>query len=310
MRNGSTVTAYWSKEGVSWTLAGSLTLSMSAEVFVGLVMTSQSDSTLAAATFDGTTVTADQLICTDADSDQNTDPDHDADANPDSDADANSNGRRHGDADRVPNPDGDVFPDSDTEPHADSHAHARARSPACSLGSGGRGSRGDSRHRLQAAGTFTVNGSGLDIGGTSDEFHFVFRPLAGDGQIVARVLSVQDTGGSSKAGVMIREGLAANSPFSAMLVTSANRWMFFVRRLTVGSATSYSSGDASIPRWVKLVRAGNTVTAYASNTGLSWNLGGSVTISMRSDVLVGLVMTSQDNALLEAAVFESVTKTP
>jgi hypothetical protein len=37
------------------------------------------------------------------------------------------------------------------------------------------------------AGTFTVNGSGADIWGSADGFRFVYRPMSGDGEIVARV---------------------------------------------------------------------------------------------------------------------------
>ena len=37
---------------------------------------------------------------------------------------------------------------------------------------------------------FTVNGGGADIGGTADQFYFVYRPLSGDGALVARVESL------------------------------------------------------------------------------------------------------------------------
>jgi hypothetical protein len=44
-----------------------------------------------------------------------------------------------------------------------------------------------------ASGTFTLKGSGADIGGTADAFHYVYQPLTGDGEIVARVASLQNT---------------------------------------------------------------------------------------------------------------------
>ena len=42
-----------------------------------------------------------------------------------------------------------------------------------------------------ASGTFTVDAAGSrHLGHVSDQFHFVYRPLTGDGEIVARVASV------------------------------------------------------------------------------------------------------------------------
>src|SRR5258707_1281011 len=55
-------------------------------------------------------------------------------------------------------------------------------------------------------GVFTLQGT-LDIWGTSDGCHFVWQKLKGDGVIVARVLSIENTQGHAKGGVAIRESL-------------------------------------------------------------------------------------------------------
>ena len=51
-------------------------------------------------------------------------------------------------------------------------------------------------------GTYSVTGAGADIWGTADAFRFVYQPLSGDGQIVARVATVQNTNAWVKAGVI------------------------------------------------------------------------------------------------------------
>ena len=56
-----------------------------------------------------------------------------------------------------------------------------------------------------SGGAFTVAGSGADIWSVSDQFHFVHQVLSGDGQITARVVSVQKTNDYAKVGVMIRQ---------------------------------------------------------------------------------------------------------
>src|SRR5262249_30697985 len=67
-----------------------------------------------------------------------------------------------------------------------------------------------------SAGTFNVSGSGTTLGPPPDQFHLVYQQLSGDGQIVARVVSVQSTSTYAKAGVMIRETLDPRSAYAMM----------------------------------------------------------------------------------------------
>jgi len=62
------------------------------------------------------------------------------------------------------------------------------------------GSTGIAGSASYANGIFTVKGSGADIWGMTDAFHFVYRTLSGNGQLVARVVSVQNTYHWAKAG--------------------------------------------------------------------------------------------------------------
>ena len=57
--------------------------------------------------------------------------------------------------------------------------------------------------------TFTVNGGGKDIWGSTDQFQFVYQPMTGDTQIVAYIASFQSPVPYSKAGVMISRPSAA-----------------------------------------------------------------------------------------------------
>src|SRR5256885_14839454 len=51
-------------------------------------------------------------------------------------------------------------------------------------------------------GGFTVRGSGADIWGTADEFHYVYFSLTGDMEVVGRVTGVDLTDGLAQARVM------------------------------------------------------------------------------------------------------------
>ncbi len=157
---------------------------------------------------------------------------------------------------------------------------------------------------------FTVNGAGIDIWGTSDQFHYVYQPMSNNNMtIIARVISLQNTDPWAKGGVMIRETLAANSRHAMMAVTSANGAVFQRRLATGGASTTTSGLPVAAPYWVKLVRQGTTFTGYASPDGVTWTLIGSDTITMATSVFVGLPVTSHSNPAIGTDTFDSVTVT-
>src|SRR5262249_291006 len=57
----------------------------------------------------------------------------------------------------------------------------------------------------------SITAGGTDIGGTKDEFRYVYRALNGDGALILRVTSIGPTNTSAKAGIMIRETLDGGS---------------------------------------------------------------------------------------------------
>jgi phosphatidylserine/phosphatidylglycerophosphate/cardiolipin synthase-like enzyme len=158
-----------------------------------------------------------------------------------------------------------------------------------------------------SGGTFTVRGSGEDVWGGVDAFHFVYRTLSGDGAITARVTAVNGTEAWTKVGVMIRGTASAQSAHAFMLVSSA-RGVAFQRRAADGALSSSTTGGAgAAPRWVRLTRTGNSVSAFVSSDGVNWSLVGSDTIALPANALVGLAVTSHDSSQLATGTFDSVT---
>jgi phosphatidylserine/phosphatidylglycerophosphate/cardiolipin synthase-like enzyme/regulation of enolase protein 1 (concanavalin A-like superfamily) len=156
-------------------------------------------------------------------------------------------------------------------------------------------------------GVYTVNASGADVWGSADAFHYVAQQLTGDGSIVAHVSSVTNTNAWTKAGVMFRDSLAANSAHGFMLVSAGNGSSFQRRKTTGGTSVSTSDATAAPPRWVRLVRSGNILTGFQSSNGTTWTQVGTDTISLSSTVYVGLAVTSHNNSALATAAFDSVT---
>jgi len=79
--------------------------------------------------------------------------------------------------------------------------------------------------------------------GTADQFQFVYRTASGDVDIRARVGSVEAVQAWSKAGVMVRESLAANAAMGMMFI-SASSGSAFHQRLTTGAARTSTTGTA------------------------------------------------------------------
>jgi hypothetical protein len=112
---------------------------------------------------------------------------------------------------------------------------------------------------------------------------------------------------------MIRETTNANSKF-AMVCQRPNNEITFEWRTSTGGTASASAvvGGTTDPKYVRLVRSGNTFTAYYKvNAGDAWTqVGTSQTISMATATRIGLAVTSHDTTALCKADFSSVTATP
>jgi hypothetical protein len=177
------------------------------------------------------------------------------------------------------------------------------------------GTVGASGNGSYATGSFTIAGSGTQIFGSADSFHFVYQLLSGNGTLVARLASAQGApaGGTPYlgpyVGVMIRESLNANSTH-AYTVYRPNFHIQTIWRTNTGGGTS--SQDSSIsnaaPYWLKIVRSGSTFSSYASPDGITWTqVGSSHTITMATNVYIGLAVSSSANTTLETATFNNVS---
>ena len=156
-----------------------------------------------------------------------------------------------------------------------------------------------------ANGVFTVNGSGADIWGSSDQFNYVSQPLTGNASIVAQVTSQSDTDPWAKAGVMIKQSTTSGMPYALLGVTPGNGIAFQYGYNTTVSGGSYSFPDA----WLKLTRTGNTITAFSSADGTTWTPVGATTVSLTDPVTIGLFTTSHNASALSTATFANVSVT-
>ncbi len=160
---------------------------------------------------------------------------------------------------------------------------------------------------FESFGTFTVKGAGVDVWDAADAFHYVYRPLHGDGEIVARVATIENVDAWTKVGVMLRESLDAGSRHAFMLVSSGKGIAFQRRTLTNGTSTGTPGGSGTAPYFVKLARMGSSVTASTSPDGSTWTVVGSDTVPMGTSAFAGLAVSSHEQSVRAMATFDAVS---
>ncbi|MEM1056793.1 MAG: PQQ-dependent sugar dehydrogenase [Bacteroidota bacterium] len=142
-------------------------------------------------------------------------------------------------------------------------------------------------------GTFSLSGAG-DVWGSADRFHFLHQPLTGDGTLTARLAGLSGVHPWAKIGLMMREDLSRGSAHAMLIVTPENG-AHLQYRTEAGESTASTPGPSlAAPTWLRLVRQGDTITAFVSPDGAVWSISGTATIPMSAAIRVGLMATSTD----------------
>lgn len=160
-------------------------------------------------------------------------------------------------------------------------------------------------------GTYTVSGAGA-LGGTADQFTYLFQPMTGKGQIRARLQTQQSTSPGAIAGVMMRETLDPSSEFLFVGVGGDGRVLCIYRDVTSNTTTIVPGGSAFTPNvWVRLARRYGVLYAYVStNGGSTWTLIASPKFTMATGISFGFATASGSGSVLNSAVFVNASISP
>lgn len=155
-------------------------------------------------------------------------------------------------------------------------------------------------------GTYTLTASGFSMP-AADVNHFVYVDLCGDGELVARVLSVNPSSGW--AGVMVRENLTPGARKAALKTGLNNTLRREVRTAPNMNYQLQQSPALPGPMWMRIVRSGNTFNLYSSADGKVWQFQGAAVLNVGNCVQLGLFVESTNNNVAVTAVFEEVSAT-
>ena len=165
-------------------------------------------------------------------------------------------------------------------------------------------------------GGFAITAGGTDIFGTNDQFRFVHTQKTGDFDIATRMEELDRADLYTKAGLMVRESLAANSRNVMALMFPTNEarnnntgGYEFQSRDTTGGASTAIYPAAPQPQvrfpnaWLRLKRTGDVFTAYHSKNGTQWTPYATKTLSLPATVYFGMAVTSHSAVATTTARF-------
>ncbi|MGJ6965852.1 hypothetical protein ACSDR0_28485 [Streptosporangium sp. G11] len=163
---------------------------------------------------------------------------------------------------------------------------------------------------------------GPDGTAVRDKYYFVHQPLTGNGGITARVSDM--TGQMrqpdavpgvrnvkegvvpwAKAGLLVRQSLTQGTPYAAVMITGGHGV-----RMQHDFTHDVAGGPVRGPMWLRLTRAGDTLTGYESGDGKTWTEVGTVKLTgLPETVEIGMFTTSPGALWEMAQAFAQATAT-
>ncbi len=160
----------------------------------------------------------------------------------------------------------------------------------------------------QAAGGIDLTGAGTGIDGTGDQCAFAFQTLTNDFDVAVRVESLSFGDAWSKAGLMARESLDTNSAQITVAATPTINGSVMVSRTVAGASAAvkgfFPGGYPAT--WLRLRRAADVFTGFASSDGQNWTVLNTASLSLTNGFYLGLAVSSQNPTQLVSARFRDL----
>jgi hypothetical protein len=159
-----------------------------------------------------------------------------------------------------------------------------------------------------ATGQYKITGSGTDIWGKADQFHYVWKQMSGDFAVTATARFLTDGIDHRKAVIMLRQSPDADSPF-VHLVIHGNGMPGMQFRNTKGDNTNTVDLPIEGPGVfkMKLVRQGAVITVWIAKDDGPMRELGQTQNQLGSPVLVGLGVSSHTQTATNTVLFSDVS---
>jgi TolB protein len=159
-----------------------------------------------------------------------------------------------------------------------------------------------------STGHYRITGSGTDIWGKADQFHYLWREMSGNFAVTATAQFLTEGNEHRKASIMLRQSLDTDSPF-VHLVIHGNGMPGVQFRNAKGDNTNTVDLPIEGPGTfkLKLVRQGATITVWVAKNGAALREIGHTENQLGSPVLVGLGVASHTQTATNTVLFSDVS---
>jgi hypothetical protein len=158
-----------------------------------------------------------------------------------------------------------------------------------------------------ATAQYKITGSGTDIWGKADQFHFVWREMSGNFAVTATAQFLTEGNAHRKAAIMLRQSTDTDSPYCD-LVIHGDGMPGVQFRNNKGENTNTVDFPIEGPGafTLKLVRQGATITVWAAKNGAPLRELGHTASQLANPVLVGLGVSSHTQTASNTVLFSNV----
>jgi TolB protein len=160
----------------------------------------------------------------------------------------------------------------------------------------------------ESTGQYKITGSGTDIWGKADQFHYVWREMSGNFAVTATAKFLTDGIGHRKAVIMLRKSLDTDSPFVQLAIHGDGTPAVQFRNTKADNTNTVDFPVAGPGTWkLKLVRQGTTVTVWIAKDGAPLTELGHTLNQLGSPILVGLGVSSHTQDATNTVLFSDVS---
>jgi hypothetical protein len=157
-------------------------------------------------------------------------------------------------------------------------------------------------------GQYKVTGSGSDIWGKADQFHYVWRTISGDFTVTATAKFLTEGIAHRKAVIMLRKSLETDSPFVQLAIHGDGTPSVQFRNAKSDNVNTVDFPQEGPGTWkMKLERQGATIKVWIAKDGSSLRELGHTTNQLGSPALIGLGVSSHTTEASNTVLFSDVS---
>lgn len=159
-----------------------------------------------------------------------------------------------------------------------------------------------------STGQYKITGSGSDIWGKADQFHYVWREMSGNFVVTATARFLTDGIGHRKGVIMLRKSLDAGSPFLQLAIHGDGMPAVQFRKAENDNTNTVDFPVEGPGIWkLKLERRAGTVTVWVAKDGAPLRELGQTMSQLSSPILVGLGVSSHTQQAINTVLFSDVS---